>query len=71
VSACSAQGVIRTAILEGCRYSRLPEAISADRQRQFLELLRSMEPAAFADRAPRAVTANKAIIIRTRVFAHF
>ena len=65
-------GVIRTPILDdGGRYGKLLLEIPAELKNQFLERLRPMDADRFAERALRAVAANRAIIIvpsRWRLF---
>lgn len=57
-------GVIRTPILENAgRYGKLLIRMPLPFQRRLIERLRPMEPGPFADKALRAVAANRAIIV--------
>ena len=56
-------GVIRTPLLTGGRYGKVLVAASADRQREYFERLRPMEPARFARRVLAQVARNRAIIV--------
>lgn len=56
-------GVIRTPILEGGRYGRMPVEIPPEKIRQLWEKLKPMPPDVFAYKAINSVAKNKAIII--------
>lgn len=56
-------GVIRTPILEGGRYGRMPEEIPPEKMRQLWEKLKPMPPDIFAYKAINSIAKNKAIII--------
>ena len=56
-------GVIRTPILEGGRYGRMPEEIPPEKLRQLWEKLKPMPPDIFAYKAINSIAKNKAIII--------
>jgi len=56
-------GVIRTPILEGGRYGRMPAEIPPEKMRQLWEKLKPMPPDVFAYKVINSVAKNKAIII--------
>ena len=56
-------GVIRTPILEGGRYGRMPVEIPPEKIRQLWEKLKPMPPDIFAYKAINSIAKNKAIII--------
>jgi short-subunit dehydrogenase len=56
-------GVIRTPILEGGRYGRMPVEVPPDKIRQLWEKLKPMSPDVFAYKAINSVAKNKAIFI--------
>ena len=56
-------GVIRTPILEGGRYGRMPVEIPPEKLRQLWEKLKPMPPDIFAYKAINSIAKNKAIII--------
>ena len=56
-------GVIRTPILDGGKYGRMPPDIPADFLKRFIERLKPMDAGRFAERVLRHVAANRAIII--------
>jgi NAD(P)-dependent dehydrogenase (short-subunit alcohol dehydrogenase family) len=56
-------GVIRTPILDGGKYGRMPASLTSEAQRRAMERLRPLEPSVLAERTLRAVARNKAIIV--------
>lgn len=56
-------GVIRTPILEGGKYGRLPAKIPPEKIRQLWEKLKPMPPDIFAYKAINSIAKNKAIIV--------
>jgi NAD(P)-dependent dehydrogenase (short-subunit alcohol dehydrogenase family) len=56
-------GVIRTPILEGGRYGRMPVEIPPEKMREFWEKLKPMFPDVFAHKAVDSIAKNKPIII--------
>jgi NAD(P)-dependent dehydrogenase (short-subunit alcohol dehydrogenase family) len=56
-------GVIRTPILDGGKYGKMPASLTSEAQRRSMERLRPMEPYILAEQTLRAVARNKAIIV--------
>jgi NAD(P)-dependent dehydrogenase (short-subunit alcohol dehydrogenase family) len=56
-------GVIRTPILGGGKYGRMPPSWSSDVQQRSMERLRPLDPYILAEQTLRAVARNKAIIV--------
>jgi NAD(P)-dependent dehydrogenase (short-subunit alcohol dehydrogenase family) len=56
-------GLIRTPIIEGGRYGRLKDDLDMEGWRRSLERLRPLDAPVLAERALRAITRNRAIIV--------
>jgi NAD(P)-dependent dehydrogenase (short-subunit alcohol dehydrogenase family) len=56
-------GVIRTPILDGGKYGKMPASLTSEAQRRSMERLRPMDPYILAEQTLRAVARNRSIIV--------